>query len=236
MGSDGDGHMSEHGTDLDALLAGLETTDWVDTAPADAGTDRDAIFVFCSMTRAGHDPALWPANDAGAASTLRTVGNQVWEAADDGRAVVADVAHLVRQGPVEFVGVVGHTGCTVVADAYNRYVTADQSATERVAPRLDPLVDLVADAARAGVVDATTDPRTARYRLVEFSVVRQVEFLVRELPAPITVVGYVHDEDGAYSSFPRNHYLVTVDGDTDPETLRSRLPDGAPGRVASVLG
>lgn len=77
--------------------------------------------------------------------------------------------------------------------------------------------------------------RLVRQGSVGFGVVRQVEFPAGELAAAI-VVGYVHDEDGAYNSFPRTHSLVSVDGETDPETLRSRLPGGAPGRVATVLG
>lgn len=84
MGPDGDGHMSERETDLDALLTGLEPGNWVDTTPADAGTNVGAVFVFCSMTRVGHDPALWPADGVGTASTLGTVGNQVWKPVDDG--------------------------------------------------------------------------------------------------------------------------------------------------------
>jgi carbonic anhydrase len=86
-----------------------------------------------------------------------------------------------------------------------------------------------------GVVDDATPPRVARHRLVEYAVARQVAFLVGRLPDRVTVAGYVHDEDGAYGSFPGRHYLVALDGETEPGTIRSRLPGAADAHVASLL-
>lgn len=58
MGSAGDGHTSERVTDRSSMPTGLETADWVDAAPPDAGTNRKTRFVCCSMARVGHAPSL----------------------------------------------------------------------------------------------------------------------------------------------------------------------------------
>jgi carbonic anhydrase len=51
----------------------------------------------------------------------------------------------------------------------------------------------------------------------------------------MTVAGYVHDRDGAYSSFPGERYLVAFDGASDPNTIRARLPEDVSIRVAGLL-
>jgi len=51
----------------------------------------------------------------------------------------------------------------------------------------------------------------------------------------MTVAGYVHDQDGAYSSFPDRRSLVAFDGASDPATIRARLSEDASIRVARLL-
>lgn len=222
-----------NGDSLESVLSGLDGGRTVtDRADTDAGS---VLVVSCSMTRSGHDPSLWPADGVETVSAVSTLGNQVWERRDGQRVVTPDVARLAERPAFGAVLVVGHTACEVVADAFERYVAAGTRASAGIEARLEPLVSVVEEAVEAGFVDASTPPRRARYRLVEYNVVRGVAFLARRLPASVTVAGYVHDEDGAYSCFPGRHYLVTVDGETDRETLRSRLPDGEAVPVANLL-
>jgi carbonic anhydrase len=96
-------------------------------------------------------------------------------------------------------------------------------------------VSLVERAVDEGVVTPPLSPRTVRHRLVEYNVVRQVAFLAGRLPSTVTVVGYVHDQDGVYGDFPGRHAVVSVDGHTGTDAIRSRVPDDGTAPVASVL-
>jgi len=218
---------------LDSLLAGLEEAARV-RAPVDA--DGEAVLrVSCSMADGPVGVSLWPADAAWHVGTVRTLGNQTWEHHDDQRVVAGGVAGYGTDHDVRAVQVVGHTGCRVLEDAYERCVAADRADPPGVQARLAPLVSLVADALDAGVVDPAASPRTARARLVEYNVGRQVEFLRERLPGPVDVVGYVHDEDGVYGSFPGKHHLVSVDGETDPDTVRAEYPATESVPVSSLL-
>jgi carbonic anhydrase len=227
--------VSREEDELDSLLGALETEPRASVSPGGARSEAGVAHVSCSMAQGATDPSLWPADTADPVRTLTTAGNQVWERTGSGRCVLADIERFVREGAVDSVVVVGHTDCAVVADAYEKYVAAGRTARTDDEPRIAPPVEVVAAAVEAGLVDETTDSRTARYRLVEWNVVRHVAFLTRELQASVTVAGYVHDEDAAYGSVPGQHYLVAVDGETDSERLRTRLPDGEPHTVANLL-
>ncbi|MFD1587275.1 hypothetical protein ACFR9U_09785 [Halorientalis brevis] len=86
-----------------------------------------------------------------------------------------------------------------------------------------------------GLFAESTPLRTVWYRLVEYNVSRQVQYLQQVLPPSVTIAGYVHDQDGAYSSFPDNRYLVALDGETDPSRIRTLLPEDTSVQVASLL-
>lgn len=212
--------MSGDGLDavLDALEAGADRTE----SPTDSAAET-ALVVSCSTCRSGHRGALWPADASWRVVRVGTLGNQTWRLADGDRVLDRDVAHLTAVRDIDAVLVVGHTDCTVLADAYERSVTPATDAPAGLETRLAPLVSLVE--AADGLLDASTPLDTARHRLVEYNVVRQVAFLRRHLPASVTVAGYVHDQDGAYRSFPDRRYLVALDDDTEPAAIRERLSD-----------
>lgn len=225
--------MTDHG--LESLLEGLDTE--VQDSPEASHADPDsgtALIVSCSMTQCECDLTPWPVDPSWNAQALRTLGAQTW-ARHDGELVVDDtLTHSVSEQDVEAILVVGHTDCDVVADAYEQCFTPAKPSPTGISVRLDPLVSLVDDAIDAGIVDSAVSPRTARYRLVEYTVVRQVAFLTERLPSAITVAGYVHDQDGVYDSFPGKQYLVTIDGETNLSELDARLPDHESIRVGTL--
>jgi carbonic anhydrase len=198
------------------------------------GTQVTALLVPCTAARNDHAASLWPVEPAWRVARVPTLGNVAWERQAGDRTLAGALAGAAGR-ELGAVVVVGHTECGAVADAYERYRGRGPDAPAGIEARLAPLVAVVGEAVDAGVVDASTPPRTAQYRLVEYNVVRQVAFLAGALPPTATVAGYVHDEDGAYSSFPGEHYLVAADGETDADALRARLPEDRQARVASLL-
>lgn len=199
---------------------------------SDAGT---ALVVSCSMDGCEYSRAQWPVEPSWNVVGVPTLGNQAWELYEDEKTLDGALAHLTTEHDVTAVLVVGHTTCDVVADAYEQYLAPATERPAGIEARLDPLASLVGDAFDEEVLEESTPRRTARYRLVEYNVVRQVGFLHRTLPEATTPVGCVHDQDGAYSSFPDKRHVVAVDGESSSAEIRARLPDDASASVASLL-
>lgn len=198
-----------------------------DEQPADpAPATETALVVSCSTSRCEHAARLWPVEPSWNVRPVSTLANRVSERYDGETVLDGTLAHLIGEFDVAAVIVVGHTRCTVLEDAYE-YCVAPAESPAGMSARLRLLAD---GALEAEVVDESTPLRAARYRLVEYNVVRQVEFLREQLPDPITTVGYVYDQDGAYSSFPDAQYLVTLDGETGVSA-----PDDSVVRVANLL-
>lgn len=216
--------MTENG--LDSLLGALD-------ADAQGGPERGcvgpesgtALVVSCSMGNCQDDLSLWPVDPSWNAQFCTTLGAQAWTRHEGELVVDETLRHVTADRDVDAILVVGHTGCDVLAEAYERCLVPTEPSPAGISARLDPLVSLVERAVDAGVVGRSMPLRRARHRLVEYTVVRQVEFLTERLPASTTVVGYVHDQDGVYDSFPGTQYLVSVDGETDTAELDGRLPD-----------
>jgi carbonic anhydrase len=205
------------------LLTGIEEMVG-DPNPGDADGEV-VVRVSCSMASQTAGVSLWPADVSWTLRVVTTLGNQTREECNGERVLNGGIAQSTTEYDLRAVQVVGHTGCRVVEEAYERSVASNREVPAGIGARLDPLTSLVSDAVAAGVVDPSVSHRTARYRLVEYNVLRQVEFLCEQLRASGPVVGYVHDENGAYGSFPHRHYLVSVDGETDPETIRADYPE-----------
>lgn len=203
-----------------------------------AGTEAatvSAVLIRCSMGEGAAERSLWPVEPAWETAVVPTLGGVTWETDEERLVVSGEVASALHGADPRAVLVVGHTACSVVATAHEQVRAPGRELPAGIAARLAPLVSLVEDAANAGLIDDTTQPRLARDRLVEYLVVRQVRFLAERLPGSVTVAGYVDDQDGAYGSFPGRHYLVALDGNTGPGTIRSLLPPGADVRVGSLL-
>jgi carbonic anhydrase len=221
-----------HEDRLESILETLQSQPQSTTeAPTDA---RTVLVVSCSMTQRGTNPSPWPVTPPRAVTTIKTLGNQVLERRDD-HAVLPAIERCLEEQALEAVLVMGHTDCTVVADAYDTYVGTAKPRATGIETRLAPLLSLVEAAIESEIVDEAEAPGTIQHRLVEYSVVHQVRSLVDQLPTSVTVVGYVHDRDGVYDTFSGKAHLVTIDGETDEGTLRSRLPENESVSVQRLL-
>lgn len=221
---------------LDTLMMRFEERERMSIETVRSDPDLGTVLVVpCSMGHYQHDSSLWPIDPSWSVRVVTALGNQTWEHHEGELVLDGSLAQFAGEYDVNAVLVIGHTACTVLEDAYERYVAPPRDSPAGIQTRLKPLVSLVADAFDAGLVDASTPLRAARNRLVEYNVIRQVEFLTATVPDSITVVGYVHDQDGVYRSFPGKQYLVTINGETDLTEIRSRLPDDESVPVASLL-
>ncbi|WP_101294977.1 PadR family transcriptional regulator [Halegenticoccus soli] len=223
------------GDSLESLIESVQ--DWTESRrdSVRASSAQTALVVSCSMSDCEPREPLWPIDAAWNAVGVQTLGNQTRERYEGETVIDGDIAHLRNQYDIAAVLVVGHTRCEVLRDAYDRWVSPPPESPAGVQARLDPLVSLVEDGAEQGLFEESTSLRTRAYRLVEYNVSRQVRFLQQALPPSVTIAGYVHDQDGAYSSFPGKRYLVALDGATEPTEIRPRLPDDPSVQVGSLL-
>ncbi|MEF8778727.1 MAG: PadR family transcriptional regulator, partial [Natronomonas sp.] len=223
--------MSEN--EFESVLASIE--DW--TAKAGKSTrDSDAptaLTVSCLMSNCTHSGPLWPIEASWRVFSVQTLGNQTQERYDGETGLDSDLVQLTTQHDIETVLVVGHTGCVVLNDAYERWIAPGVESHAGIEAKFSPLVSVVEDAFEADLFEKSMPLQKIRHRLVEYNVVRQTAFLERELPASVKTVGYVYDQDGAYSSFPDTQYLVALDGETDPTEMRDHLADDTRVRIAS---
>lgn len=210
---------------------------WTDSGRdwADGSDAQTALVVSCSMNSCKLQEPLWPVGASWNVVGVQTLGNETRRRHEGELILDGNIEHLRAQYDVRAVLVVGHTKCEVLEDAHEQWVAPDSHSSAGIEARLDPLCSLVRDGFEKGLLTESMPLRTVRYRLVEFNVRRQVQFLRGTLPRSVTVAGYVHDQDGAYSSFPDKRYLVTVDGETEPQNIRALLSDDASVHVGSLL-
>lgn len=196
-----------------------------DLPPESIADETGCLLVTCSM--ASHSTeGLWPIPANASVFSVGLLGNQVRTPNEAGKALDSNLAYLLASRPIETIAVVGHTGCGVIETAYDEWVAPAESPADDPAPRLEPLVELVGGALESSAVDADLPRRALLARLAEYNVARQVEYLTADDRTTATVVGYVYDADGAYGGFPDTAYLVSINGQRDPDRLRLRVPAG----------
>ncbi|ELZ91627.1 carbonic anhydrase [Haloferax mucosum ATCC BAA-1512] len=225
---------------LESLVAGnkyhVEHLD-VDYFEGVRDTQRPQIVsIGCSDSRVPVE-ALWNTNKAGELFKSVNVANQVWTAVNDTLVVNDVVGYAVASLGVSDIVVLGHTGCGGIKAAYE-FVVGDDAKDLPVAleAAVSRLVPLVKEARELGLFDEETSTDDAVNRLVEYSVVRQVEFLVEsdEVPESTDCWGFVYDFQHAYGDDDGAAYLVAANGDSDPETIVERVPDEFADRVKSL--
>lgn len=201
------------------------------------GQDPPVVSVSCSDSRVPAE-SVWNANGDGDLFTSVNVGNQAWTDVDGERVVNDAVGYAVSALDVELVVVLGHTGCGAVTAAYEA-VTGDgeQSHLPAVEAAVDRLTPVVEAAREDGVFDGETPRGVAVNRLVERAVRAQVDFLVEDdaVPEDVTVAGLVYDFQHAYGDDDGAAYLVSLDGETDTQTLADGLPAAYRDHVVSLL-
>ncbi|WP_396610232.1 carbonic anhydrase [Haloferax sp. S1W] len=198
--------------------------------------EPQVVSIGCSDSRVPVE-ALWNTNKAGVLFKSVNVANQVWTEVD-GTLVVNDVVgYAVASLGVSDIVVLGHTGCGGITAAYESVVGDGAKdlpvAVEAAVSRLVPLVE---EARELGLFDEDTPTDDAVNRLVEYAVVRQVEFLTEsdEVPESTDCWGFVYDFQHAYGDDDGAAYLVAANGDSDPETVVEWVPDEFACRVKSI--
>jgi carbonic anhydrase len=194
--------------------------------------------ISCSDSRVPTE-GIWSARSNGDLFTGSNVGNQVWSDVGGDRVVNDTVGYAVSSLGVEFVAVVGHTGCGAIAAAYEAVFDADAEAhgAPAVHAAVERLVPLVEAARENGVVTTDTPRTEAINKLAEYAVREQAAFLHADpgVPPGVTVAGFVYDFQRAYGGADGTAYLVALDGETDPDRLRERLDPALHAHVGTLL-
>lgn len=201
-----------------------------DSGRTDSGVT--GVIISCS----GHQevPALWPVNQPESTESVRSFGTQVRKLTDDGFRTVPGVEWVLEKGEPQNVLVVGHTDCNVIRETYETYLRGTEP-SESVKRRTEPIRSLVHEAFNNGLVGAATPNDLDVHRLVEYNVESQTSLLSKRLGDGVKVVGYVHDRSGAYRDGSEDYHLVAVDRETEPESIRSLVPDDENPTVSTVL-
>ncbi|MDZ7850165.1 MAG: carbonic anhydrase [Halodesulfurarchaeum sp.] len=200
-----------------------------------AGQQPAAVSMSCADSRVSQE-GMFHVAEPGWLFTPSTIGNQVWDRHDGELVVDGSVLYPLVETGTEVAVVVGHTGCgaiTAALEAVNGDGNGVPAGIEKWVNELVPIIE-------AGLDDARIDPDrdvSLVDQLVEYNVDRQVEFLLEsgDVPASVSVFGFVYDFQRVYGSVPGRTYLVNADGETDPATLRERVPGEASEQVRRLL-
>ncbi|ELZ49362.1 carbonic anhydrase [Halorubrum coriense DSM 10284] len=206
------------------------------------GQRPGVVSVCCSDSRVSQE-GMFAVEEPGVLFTSGAIGNAVSAVVDGERVLDGSVAYPLRHTHTEVLAVVGHTGCGAVEAALTAVRTGDFPPEPGVRADVEGLVPIVEagldDPAVVGETDADPDSDAGppvRDRLVEYNVHEQVAFaLDREEAADATVYGFVYDLHGVYGDREGTVYLVNVDGERDPGTLRDLVGEARADHVATLL-
>jgi carbonic anhydrase len=183
----------------------------------------DAVTICCSDSRVLQDHA-WGNEKPGHIFTCGNIGNRVVQHTESGPAVSGDVLYPIAHAGTEVAVVMGHTGCGAVTATYDDITggLSEPAGIEHcvglLRPHIEPGVDaLPEDVDRTGAIN----------RLVEYNVDRQVAFLreSEDISDSVDIVGAVYDFQDVYSGERGEVHVINVDGETDPDALRSAHPE-----------
>ncbi|WP_435551238.1 carbonic anhydrase [Natrinema sp. CGMCC1.2065] len=231
------------GTDrdtLERLLAGnrrhVESLPEEHFADVQTGQHPSVVAVCCSDSRVSHE-GMWGVDRPGTVFTPSNIGNQVWDDDNGERIVDGGVLYPIHHTGTDAVAVVGHTGCGAVTAAYRVATGGDPPGPRGVDKWVDMLVPVIEEALESGLIDRAADDEAVINRLVEYNVDYQARSLCAadEIPDRVDVYGFVYDFQGVYGDEPGRAYLVSVDGETDPDVLAERVPSGDESAVKSLL-
>jgi carbonic anhydrase len=181
------------------------------------------VTVCCSDSRVLQDH-MWGNDEPGQMFTCSNIGNRVGQRTDDDEVISGDVLYPIAHTGTDTAIVVGHTGCGAVTATYH-----DLTEGLDELPGIQHCIDMLSPHLELGVKLLSDDLTRAEQinRLVEYNVDRQVELLCNseDIPEDTTVLGVVYDFQDIYSETRGQIHVVNVDGETDPETLRSSHPE-----------
>ncbi len=200
------------------------------------GQRPPVVSVCCSDPRVAQE-GMWSVEEPGWLFTPSNIGNLVWERDGDDLVVDGSVLYPIAHTETGTAVVVGHTGCGAVTAAYDAVRGQGGEEPAGIRNRIELLIPLVEEAFESGVVDPDLPRAEAINRLVEYNVRQQVDFLDEsaDVPDDEQIYGFVYDFQEVYGSVPGRAYLVSVDGEPDPDRLRELVPDAHHERVRSLL-
>jgi carbonic anhydrase len=225
---------------LERLLAGNERH--VAALPDDyfadvqTGQHPTVVAICCSDSRVSHE-GMWGIDRPGAVFTPSNIGNQVWDEDDGQRIIDGGILYPIHHTGTDVVVVVGHTGCGAVTAAY-RVATGEESpGPQGVDKWVDMLVPVIEEALESGLVETDADDEHVINQLVEYNVDYQARSLreADDVPDTVDVYGFVYDFQGVYGDEPGRTYLVSVNGETDPDVLAALVPEGYEATTRSLL-
>ena len=195
------------------------------------------VTMCCSDSRVSQE-GMWSVREPGWEFTPSNIGNRVWKTVDGERVVTGSILYPLVHTDTRTAVVVGHTGCGAITAAYDAVESGGIDEDEPVGIRrsIESLTAVVSDAVDRGAVDPDAPRDLAINRLVEYNVREQVAFLEasEDVPEETTAYGFVYDLHGAYGGAPGTAYLVAAEGETDPDALRSQVPDGYESHVETL--
>ena len=225
---------------LEDLLAGNERH--VEALPEDyfaevqMGQHPTVVAICCSDSRVSNE-GMWGIDRPGAVFTPSNIGNQIWDEDDGKRIVDGGILYPIYHTGTDVVAVVGHTGCGAVTAAYRVASGEEPPGPQGVDKWIDMLVPVVEEALESGLIDTAAGDEHVINRIVEYNVGYQVRSLcdADDVPDDIDVYGFVYDFQGVYGDEPGRTYLVTVNGETDPDALADLVPEGYEATTQSLL-
>lgn len=231
------------GTDrvLSRLLSGndrhveaLETDYFADVR---AEQHPDVVSVCCSDSRVPQE-GMWDVAEPGRVFTPSNIGNQVWDERDGERIVDGSVLYPLHHTGTEAAAIVGHTGCGAITGAYRVAMGGDLPETAGVAKWIDLLQPVIEAGLESDAVNREGQERSVVNQLVEYNVDYQAGVLHQSdaIPENVSVYGFVYDLHGVYDGVPGRAYLVNLDGETEPDAIRERVPATYAGAIDTLLG
>lgn len=203
--------------------------------PVRDGQKPPVVSVSCSDSRVAHE-GMWNVTEPGWLFTVTNIGNQVRTTIDRDAVISGSITYPIHHTDTTAIAVVGHTGCGAVTAAYDG-VTNDEYPTDPgIAHDIDGLMPIVESGLEAGLADGV-DRKTAINHLVEYNVLAQVSFLLEadSIPDHVDVYGFVYDIHGAYGTVDGRAYIVSVNGERDPDAIERVVGDQYVSHVKSLL-
>ncbi len=216
----------------DAHVAALDRAAFDDCRDAQR---PPVVSVCCSDSRVPQE-GMWAADRPGFLFTVGNIGNRAVDVVDGDRVLSGSVAYPLAHTDTGVVVVVGHTGCGAIGAALVAAQTGEYPDEPGVRADVAELVPVVESGLDHPAVDVTDPEDCAHDQLVEYNVHEQVAFVRgSDEAAAADVYGFVYDFHRAYGDRDGAVYLVNLNGERDPETLRAAAGPNHADHVGSLL-